>query len=102
MKFSELSEQEQRDLAAYGELISKEMEAKAEPNEGDPTLDPRWDPARELSRLNYRRKMLEQEINNTVYESRKYGQSWNTIGRALGVTAEAARRKYSAKIPQLA
>lgn len=102
MKFSELSEQEQKDLAEYGELISMEMEAKSEPNPNDPILDTRWDPSRELSRLNYRCQAIEKEIKYTVYKSRKNGQLWNTIGRALGVTAEFARRKYNAKLPQLA
>ena len=60
MKFSELSKEEQKDLAEYGEIISKEMEAKSEPNPGDPTLDSRWDPSRELSRLNYRRQHITQ------------------------------------------
>ena len=101
MKFSELSKEEQKDLAEYGEIISREMEAKSEPDPGDPTLDSRWDPSRELTRLNYRRHAIEKEISDVVYKSRKNGQSWNTIGRALGVTAEAARRKYSDKIPQL-
>ncbi|ETO95369.1 hypothetical protein HMPREF1494_2239, partial [Bifidobacterium sp. MSTE12] len=33
----------------------------------------------------------------TVMASRGRGQSWNTIGRALGVTAEAARRRYGVR-----
>ena len=37
------------------------------------------------------------EIEAAVAASRGHGQSWNTIGRALGVTAEAARRRYGVR-----
>ncbi|WEV72391.1 hypothetical protein [Bifidobacterium sp. ESL0790] len=94
MKFSDLSKEEQRELAAYGEEINDEMDARVSPAPGDPTMDPRWDPSRELRRLNYQRHAVERDIDHTVQQSRKRGQSWNTIGRALGITAEAARRHY--------
>ena len=40
---------------------------------------------------------LDREIEAAVAASRGHGQSWNTIGRALGVTAEAARRRYGVR-----
>lgn len=100
MKFSELSVEERHALAAYGYEIASEMEAKDEPDSGDPTENPRWDPSFELHRLAYRRRSVEREIEQAVARSRELGQSWNTIGRALGVTAEAARRRYGAKCQQ--
>ena len=100
MRFEDLSKAEREALAAYGYEIAAEMEAKAEPASGDPTLDPRYDPSRELRRLSYQRRSLDREIEQTVAESRGRGQSWNTIGRALGVTGEAARRRYGVRALQ--
>ncbi|OXM99729.1 hypothetical protein [Bifidobacterium vansinderenii] len=94
MRFNELPKDEQDALASYGYEIAAEMEAKTEPDEGDPTLDPRWDPTRELRRLGSQRRELDREIERIVAASRHRGQSWTTIGNALGVTAEAARRRY--------
>lgn len=100
MKFEDLPKAEQDALTAYGYEISAEMESKDAPSPGDPTLDPRYDPSRELRRLTYQRHALEREIERTVNASREHGQSWNTIGRALGVTAEAARRRYGVRALQ--
>ncbi|MFC5222617.1 hypothetical protein [Bifidobacterium leontopitheci] len=97
MRFEDLPESERKALAEFGYEIAAEMEAKNAPDPGDPTLDPRYDPSRELRRLNYQRHALDREIERTVDASRSHGQSWNTIGRALGVTAEAARRRYGVR-----
>ena len=97
MRFEDLPQTEREALAAYGYEIAAEMEAAEAPRPGDPTLDPRYDPSRELRRLNYQRRALERECEVTVMASRGRGQSWNTIGRALGVTAEAARRRYGVR-----
>lgn len=94
MRFEDLPQSERRALAAYGYKIAAEMESKDEPARGDPTLDPRYDPSRELRRLDYRRRALERDIEAVVAASRNHGQSWNTIGSALGVTAETAQRRY--------
>lgn len=100
MRFEDLPKAEQEELAALGYEIAAEMEAKDAPSPGDPTKDPRYDPTHELRRLNYQRHALDREIAQTVASSREHGQSWNTIGRALGVTAEAARRRYGTRRPQ--
>ena len=92
MRFEDLPKAERDALAEYGYEVAAEMEAM-----GDPTLDPRYDPSRELRRLNYQRHALDREIEAAVAASRGHGQSWNTIGRALGVTAEAARRRYGVR-----
>lgn len=98
MRFEDLPKAERDALAEYGYEVAAEMEAMDEPAPGDPTLDPRYDPSRELRRLNYQRHALDREIEAAVAASRGHGQSWNTIGRALGVTAEAARRRYGRQI----
>ncbi|KAB8290972.1 hypothetical protein [Bifidobacterium avesanii] len=54
MKFGDLPKSEREALTAYGYDIAAEMETLNEPAPGDPTLDPRYDPSRELRRLNYR------------------------------------------------
>ena len=77
MRFEDLPKSEREALAEYGYEVAAEMEAADEPAPGDPTLDP--------------------EIEAAVAASRGHGQSWNTIGRALGVTAEAARRRYGVR-----
>ena len=110
MRFEDLPKAERDALAEYGYEVAAEMEAMDEPAPGDPTLDPRYDPSRELRRLNYQRHALDREIEAAVAARRGtralgppppprrgHGQSWNTIGRALGVTAEAARRRYGVR-----
>ena len=89
MRFEDLPKAERDALAEYGYEVAAEMEAMDEPAPGDPT--------RELRRLNYQRHALDREIEAAVAASRGHGQSWNTIGRALGVTAEAARRRYGVR-----
>ncbi len=95
MKFEDLSSAERQALAAYGYEIAAELEAKEVPDEGNPTEDPRWDPERELKRLRYQKEVLNAQIENVVKVSRDRGSSWNSIGKALGITAEAARKHYS-------
>lgn len=50
MRFEDLPQSEREALAAYGYEVAAEMEAADEPAPGDPTLDPRYDPSRELRR----------------------------------------------------
>jgi hypothetical protein len=97
MKFSQLPVDVQKKIAGIGDAIDDDIRATEVPTEGDPRNDPAWDPSVELSRLSYRRIALEQEIRTTVEDSRHRGQSWNTIGRALGTTGEAARQRYGEK-----
>ena len=48
MRFEDLPKAERDALAEYGYEVAAEMEAMDEPAPGDPTLDPRYDPSREL------------------------------------------------------
>ena len=66
MRFEDLPQTEREALAAYGYEIAAEMEAAEAPRPGDPTLDPRYDPSRELRRLNYQRRALEREIEGVT------------------------------------
>lgn len=59
MRFENLPKAERDALAEYGYEVAAEMEAMDEPAPGDPTLDPRYDPSRELRRLNYQRHALD-------------------------------------------
>lgn len=95
MGFEDLPKAERDALAEYGYEVAAEMEAMDEPASGDPTPDPRYDPSRELRRLNYQRHTLDREIEAAVAASRGHGQSWNTIGRALGGAMAFARPRVS-------
>ena len=75
MRFEDLPKAERDALAEYGYEVAAEMEAMDEPAPGDPTLDPRYDPSRELRRLNYQRHALDREIEAAVAASRGHGQS---------------------------
>lgn len=69
MRFEDLPKAERDALAEYGYEVAAEMEAMDEPAPGDPTLDPRYDPSRELRRLNYQRHALDREIEAAVAAS---------------------------------
>lgn len=81
-------------LAEWGALRAADVEAQNELVVDSPEDDPNFDPSVELWRLSWQRLSLEASITRTVARSRELGQSWNTIGHALGVTAEAARKRY--------
>jgi hypothetical protein len=97
MKFEQLPAEVQEKIVGLGDVISEDIRATESPDAGDPRDSAAWDPSVELSRLGYRRRVLEREIAGTVLESRSRGQSWNVIGRALGTTGEAARQRYGKK-----
>ena len=81
MRFEDLPKAERDALAEYGYEVAAEMEAMDEPAPGDPTLDPRYDPSRELRRLNYQRHALDREIEAAVAASRA-AALWRSRGRA--------------------
>ena len=89
MRFEDLPKAERDALAEYGYEVAAEMEAMDEPAPGDPTLDPRYDPSRELRRLNYQRHALDREIEAAVHRTRarrhRRGRAaalWRSRGRA--------------------
>lgn len=93
MRFEDLNAKQRRTLEALGDELSAELEVMS-PTPSDPMKDRNWDPAIELRRLAFQRSYVEGLISRTVRASREQGKSWHKIGTALGVTAEAARKRY--------
>lgn len=91
-----LSPEERAELEAWGEQMAARAEAADYPDRltaMSPALE-------ELQRAAARRIYLTHEAEKAVREAvahaRAEGVSWNTVGRALGTTGEAARQRYSA------
>ncbi len=64
-----------------------------------PRNSPNFSPELELSRLINRRKAeleyIDARIAQMVLLMHERGQSWETIGRKLGITGEATRLRYA-------
>ena len=74
-----------------GNAAADAVESQESPAEGIPEL--------ELSRLINRRKAeleyIDARIAQMVLLMHERGQSWETIGRKLGITGEATRLRYA-------
>ncbi|WP_426184391.1 AsnC family protein [Microbacterium sp. TWP3-1-2b2] len=57
-------------------------------------LDPQGEPLSELHRLTELRRDLSRVEEAQVRRARNAGYSWQAIASALGVTKQAAHRKY--------
>jgi len=55
------------------------------------------DALRQIADLVDRRRNVEDELDAAVREARSAQRSWSEIGAMLGVTKQAAQRKYSNK-----
>ena len=78
MRFEDLPKAERDALAEYGYEVAAEMEAMDEPAPGDPTLDPRYDPSREL-----RRPVVEHHRTRARRHRRgRAAALWRSRGRA--------------------
>jgi hypothetical protein len=53
---------------------------------------------RALAELAEQREALEGELTRAVLEARRAHRSWSEIGAMLGVSKQAAQRKYSRRI----
>lgn len=53
---------------------------------------------RTIADLADRRAEIEDELLGAVREARSAGRSWSEIGAMLGVTKQAAQRKYASKV----
>jgi len=53
---------------------------------------------RTIAELAERRDEVEQELTEAVRSARRAQRSWSEIGTMLGVSKQAAQRKYSSKV----
>ena len=53
---------------------------------------------RTIAELAERREIVEEELTDAVRSARQAHRSWSEIGTMLGVSKQAAQRKYGAKI----
>lgn len=54
---------------------------------------------RTIAELADRRDDVDEQITEAVIAARQADRSWSEIGAMLGVSKQAAQRKYSAKVP---
>ena len=92
MKFEDYSPE-------IGNAAADAVESQESPAEGIPEDSPNFSPELELSRLINRRKAeleyIDARIAQMVLLMHERGQSWETIGRKLGITGEATRLRYA-------
>ena len=81
------------------EIQAKLMEIGNAAADAIPEDSPNFSPELELSRLINRRKAeleyIDARIAQMVLLMHERGQSWETIGRKLGITGEATRLRYA-------
>ena len=95
MKFEDYSPEVQAKLMEIGNAAADAVESQESPAEGIPEDSPNFSPELELSRLINRRKAELEHIAQMVLLMHERGQSWETIGRKLGITGEATRLRYA-------
>jgi predicted HAD superfamily Cof-like phosphohydrolase len=77
-----------QELEAWGSEMSRRFE------DGIDATTAAEPPLMRLRRLRYRQRRTQEEIAEAVNQARATGESWQKIGGALGVTAQAARQRY--------
>ena len=53
---------------------------------------------RQLAKLADQREALDSEVTDAVHAARRANRSWSEIGAMLGVSKQAAQRKYGRKV----
>jgi hypothetical protein len=71
------------------------LEAWAERVDGDDLVEVDTDELKAIAQYAARRDRLETALADAVRVARSNGRSWSEIGTMLGVTKQAAQRKYS-------
>ncbi len=71
------------------------LEAWADDVDGDDLVEVDTDELKVIAQYAARRDRLETALANAVRVARSNGRSWSEIGTMLGVSKQAAQRKYS-------
>jgi hypothetical protein len=79
------------------EAVGRQMAILAESDEVELRPNATLPPLMEMRRIRFQRSLLDQEEASAVSRARDDGLSWNQVGRALGITGEAARRRHAAR-----
>lgn len=77
---------------------AKALEEWAERVEFSDLKEADTDALRTIAELAERRDEVESELTEAVRSARQAHRSWSEIGTMLGVSKQAAQRKYGAKI----
>lgn len=77
---------------------SKALEEWAERVESSDLKEADTKALRTIAELAERREIVEEELTDAVRSARQAHRSWSEIGTMLGVSKQAAQRKYGAKI----
>ena len=81
------------------EQRTKALEEWAERIDSADLTDADTEPLRVIAELANQRDEVDDELTNAVRSARKARRSWSEIGAMLGVSKQAAQRKYSPKSP---
>lgn len=99
MKFEDYSPEIQAKLMEIGNVAADAVDSQESPAEGIPEDSPNFSPELELNRLHNRCKTeleyIDARIAQMVLPMHERGQSWETIGRELGITGEDTRLRYA-------
>ncbi len=71
------------------------LEQWADQVEADDLIEINTDALKAIAECAVRRDRIERALADAVHEARRTGRSWSEIGAMLGVSKQAAQRKYS-------
>ena len=77
---------------------AKALEEWAERVESSGLKEADTEALRTIAELSERREVVEEELTEAVRSARQAHRSWSEIGTMLGVSKQAAQRKYGSKI----
>jgi len=77
---------------------AKALEEWAERVESSDLTEADTEALRSIAELAERRDVVEEELTEAVRSARQAHRSWSEIGTMLGVSKQAAQRKYGSKV----
>ena len=77
---------------------AKALEEWAERVESSDLEEADTEALRTIAELAERREVVEEELTEAVRSARQAHRSWSEIGTMLGVSKQAAQRKYASKV----